>query len=86
MRFLELNGIKCLGIYVIIRNRTAIFVDEAKYLGLALNDKKFIEAEKQTIKLLERSEKLVNKLMELTMGKEEKEESTEENLEQYDEE
>lgn len=64
MQFLERNEIKCLGVYIILRNRIAIFVDEAKYLDLALNDKKFIQAEKQLIKLLEREEKLVDKYME----------------------
>ena len=90
MEFLGRNGIKCLGIHIIYRNRTAIFVDEAKYLELALNDKNFINAEKQIIKLLERSEKLVDKFMELASKSQTNEDDLEENLEeklqQYDEE
>lgn len=94
MMFLERNGIKCLGIHVIFRDRTVIFVDEAQYLNLSLNDNKFIQTEKQIVKLLERSEKLIGKFTELasrTKSTEETlenkfEEEFEERLQQYDEE
>lgn len=98
MAFLARYEIKCLGIHIIFRDRTVIFVDEAKYLYLSLNDKKFSETEKQVIKLLERSEKLVSKFTELavkTQNKEEKlddkfedefQEEFEESMQQYDEE
>lgn len=69
MAFLTRYDIKCLGIHIIFRDRTVIFVDEDKYLELSLNDKKFIEAEKQIIKLLERSEKLISKFTELATMK-----------------
>ncbi len=98
MAFLTRHGIKCLGIHIIFRDRTVIFVDESKYLDISLNDKKFSEAEKQIIKLLERSEKLVDKFTELAVKTQSKEEKTddefedqfqeefEETLQQYDEE
>ena len=51
----------------------------------ALNDKNFINAEKQIIKLLERSEKLVDKFMELASKSQTNEDSLEENLEEMKE-
>lgn len=86
MQFLGRNGIKCLGVYIVFRNRIVIFVDEEKYLDLSLNDKNFIETEKQIIKLLERSEKMVDKFMELAARAEHKEENFEETLQQYEDE
>lgn len=86
MAFLERYGIKCLGIHIIFRDKTVIFADEEKYLDLSLNNKKFDEAEKQIIKLLERSEKLISKFTELATKKFGGEERVDDELEQeYDE-
>ena len=82
MEFLARYGIKCLGIYIVVKDRTAIFVDEAKYLELSLNDKSFSEAEKQIIKLLERSEKLVSKFIEIAIKNQSKKETANEKLEE----
>jgi len=63
MAFLVRNGIKCFGVHVIYRNKVAIYADEEQYLNLSINSSKFNEDEKQIIKLLERSEALVEKLI-----------------------
>ncbi len=84
MQFLERNGIKCLAVQIIFKNRTAVFADEDKYLELSFGNSKFNEAEKQIIKLLERSEKLVDKFMELAARAENNSLNTEEDLTEYD--
>lgn len=86
LSFLGRKGIKCLGIHITYRNRMSIFVDEAHYLDLALNDNQFIEDEKQILKLIERCEVLVNKFMELAAKNPHVEEQLDDQLEQYDEE
>ena len=86
MQFLERNGIKCLGVHIIFRNRIAVFADEDKYLELSFGDPKFNEAEKQIIKLLERSEKLVDKFMEIAARAENEGLNAEQDLSEYDEE
>ena len=85
MAFLKRYDVKCLGIHIIFRDRTAIFADEERYLDLSLNDKNFIEAEKQIIKLLERSEKLLAKFTELASRNSSKQDELEESFQQYDE-
>ena len=93
MEFLARYNINCIGVHIVFRDQMVIFVDEAKYLHLSLNDKNFSQAEKQIIKLLERSEKLLGKFTEITNKfqtreermDEEFEEEFEESFQQYDE-
>lgn len=85
MAFLERNGIKCFGVHVIYRNSIMIYADEEQYLELSLNNKKFMQDEKQIIKLLERNEKLVNKFIELASKIESNLDASEESYDTYDE-
>ena len=85
MQFLGRNGIQYIGVYIIFRNRIAIFVDEAKYLELSLNDQKFIQAEKQLIKLLEREEKLVDTYINFLSKMNERQGNMDSSSQQHDE-
>lgn len=86
MTFLNRNGIKCFSIQIIYRNRVLIYADEERYLHLSINDRKFDEDEKQILKLLERSEALVDKFIELAAKIEANHEHSEEMPQQNEDE
>lgn len=83
--FLERNGIKCFGVSFIYSNKVIVYADEEEYLYKSFNDVKFMQDEKQLIKLLERNETLVNKLMEVLAKMESTKDNTDEISQQFDE-